>query len=87
MTDYYNGIRTPRGMSKEYLASAFLEFASHWPEFARVEFCKQDDRGAPSISLIRKAGTVGPQKHFTNNAELIAYVQGFNKAKSGEQYL
>lgn len=74
--------RTPVGEDKNRLARIFSEYAQQFQyEAQRIEFGKQDSRGAPSISLVTVYGTIGQQKHFQNYRQLIAYVEGYLSAQ------
>ena len=46
----------------------------------RVEFGKQDSRGALSITLFNARHCVPMQKHFSSKDELLGYVVGYNRA-------
>lgn len=82
--------RLPQGKAV-YWRTQLQDFTNHmgeaFPGTARVEFCKQDKRGALSITLFNDCYCVHHQKLFTNKDALLGYVQGYNSAKSGEEWL
>lgn len=46
----------------------------------RVEFGKQDSRGALSITILDSRHCVSEQRHFSSKDELLGYVQGWMMA-------
>ena len=77
------------GHNKEYYLNQLSVFAARCclkPGIKRVEFGKQDTRGAVSICLATDAHCISAQKHFDSKAEMLGFVVGFNEAHSGYSY-
>ena len=76
-------LRETKQYSKVYLDKLCQSYAITKAHQAGInakycDFGKQDSRGAPSITFFSERGTVDyPQKHFYNNKEMIAYIQGY----------
>lgn len=77
------------GIDKEYYKNQLIIFGENINRYLqrtgidkikRVEFGKQDSRGAISITLVSLRGTVPMQKHFNSKDELLGYVVGYNQA-------
>ena len=48
-----------------------------------IVFGKQDQRSSPSITVIDDCDCIPYQRHFKNQNEMLAYMQGFVAAKTG----
>lgn len=72
------------GDNKRYWLAQLQQFANHFDpaQVRAVQFGKQDMRGSPSITLVDHRDCVPRQHHFKTNAELLAFVQGYNMAHS-----
>jgi len=73
------------GDYKNYYLSKLKEFAELFnPKLIkRVEFGKQDIRGAISISLVDLKSCISEQKFFINKWEMLGYIVGFTENKQG----
>lgn len=74
------------GKEKPYWTSQLNEFAEHVTkkDVAYVEFGKQDDRGAVSISLYDANHRITRQEHFYEGTKaMLHFVAGYNMSKRG----
>lgn len=75
-------LRATKEYSKAYLDNLVSEFgAAYIKRYADqfitgLEICKQDSRSTLSITVVFAKGTTGYQRHFGNQAECIAFMQG-----------
>ena len=86
--EIYHTLRANKQHSKGYLESQLQHFANIFTEkmkdVSRVEFCKQDSRGVLSITVFNKAHCINERQiHFSNQGELLAFVQGYIHASRG----
>ena len=60
------------------------EVLNHFdPTIVRVEFCKQDSRGVPSICIYKEnTGCIKTQQFFDSYKELFSFVEGFLQSMS-----
>lgn len=72
------------GINKAYWLNQLQEFANTFAsmQVKSVQFGKQDSRGCPSITIVDHNGCVPRQHHFESKKELLAFVSGFNMARS-----
>lgn len=85
----YHSLRANKNTSKVYLNKLVEGFAPLWAakcnrmgQPSGVQICKQDLRGCLSISLCLN-DCISNQIHFINQAECVAYMQGFMFAVKG----
>lgn len=72
------------GVQKTYWLNQLQEFANSFAslQVKCIEFGKQDARGFPSITVVDHNSCVPRQHHFGSKKELLAFVQGYNMARS-----
>ena len=79
------------GAEKAYYQNQLAAFASimidKFDDVQRVEFGKQDSRGALSITLFNSKHCVPQQRHFTSKDELLGFVVGYNHSHSKDNWL
>jgi len=89
-----HSIRANKDYSKVYIDNLLKDFTplyvknynknyKHKTKIIEVQYGKQDMRGVPSITFIDDRHCVPHQNHFKNNAEMVAYIQGFLQATRG----
>jgi len=69
------------GINATYYKFQLEEFEQHMIKKFNcdyVAFGKQDTRGAHSICLFSKKGTVSQQRHFDSKDQLLGFVVGYN---------
>lgn len=89
-----HSLRANNHVSKTYINNLLAEFAplyvakyleryKHKDNILGVEVRRQDMRGCLSITLFNDKHCVPHQRHFLNQSECIAFMQGFMFAERG----
>lgn len=84
----YSKIRETKEYSKNFIQQRLEDFASIYPlktqinpdEVVRIDFCKQDMRGSPSISCYNNKSCIISQKHFKTYKGMLQYIIGYTDA-------
>lgn len=80
--EYIHNFRETRDHYKTYINHVVNEFTQHYGKnygdnIKRIEYGKQDMRGAPSITLFNDKHCVPHQRHFSSNKEMFSFIEGY----------
>jgi hypothetical protein len=86
--EIYSKIRPTKEYSKNYIKQRLEDFVDIYPlktqinpeRVTRIEFCKQDMRGVPSISLYDNKSCIIEQRHFKTYNDMLQYIIGYTDA-------
>lgn len=82
-----SGLRLP-AREKLYWLGQMQTFANMFAsmQISRVDFGKQDIRGAHNITLVDMNQCVPRQEHFASMKEMLAFIHGYNMASGAAFY-